>query len=260
MVVNGLSLPAELGRSALTVPRFVGVTTKLPATVEAFRASLGSSAREDLRRIRVHGYEARFERDPAWVDTFCSRYHLPSMRRRHGDRTIVHSRSQMRACLRADGEFVQVWAGDRCIAAGLQRRSGNWLSLHCLGWIDGDEAWTRKRCVAAIYWFRVQRAFELGCTELDFGGSPPFAESGLVEYKAKWGGKVDAARTRGPMDLLLVNQACAGGSELLAKHSFFVRQPDGSLMAHEAEKATRAAGPTEASCGEKLSDPAKPVR
>ncbi|MCR6656011.1 MAG: GNAT family N-acetyltransferase [Opitutus sp.] len=236
VVVNGIPLPPDLADAGLAVPRFVNMTLSLPPRPDVYLATLGSSAQNDLQRVRSEGFQPRVTRDPAWVETYHARYHVPSMRQRHGERTIVYSPAQLRRWLESGGEFVQVMAGETCVAASLAVRKDHCMYFRAIGWRDGDVAWVQKRCVAACYWFMVQRAFEVGCTELDFGGCPPFAESGLLNYKRKWGAALSAARTTGPIDRVLVNESLPGGREFLTGRSLFVRQPNGSLTVRLTRK------------------------
>ncbi|MBS1522156.1 MAG: hypothetical protein JST50_14235 [Bacteroidetes bacterium] len=39
---------------------------------------------------------------------------------------------------------------------------------------------------AAVYWFLIPRAYELGCKSISLGGTPPYLENGVLRYKAKW--------------------------------------------------------------------------
>ncbi len=193
-VISETRVSEELRNELIRMPKLIDVAVDLPSTLELYRASLGSSASNDLARIRSRRLTSEVTCDAAFIPEFYSRFHLPAITGRHGREGHVLPEKHLAKELRVEGtEFVKVMRDGACVAAAFTRICPEGYRTMRLGWRDGDMSLVKDGALAALYWFSVQRAYALGCTRLCLGGSPPYLDDGLMIYKAKWGGRLDPA-------------------------------------------------------------------
>lgn len=193
-----VAIPSELSAAALAdtlaVPHFICLSIDLPPAWEDYVNRLGSSARDDLRRVRSQGFEVRIERDPALGPDFYRQFHLPTVLARHGEEALRFSIESVCGTLSAPGgELLRVFHQGRWVAGVVCRLQPDGYRLLHLGWLQGDRDLLRIGVIAAVYHAGLRRAFELGQKKLILGGTLPYLEDGVFAYKAKWGARIDYA-------------------------------------------------------------------
>lgn len=172
---------------ALIVPDFIDLKVLLPANINTFYQSLAYSARHDIKRIEKEGFLSSVSKDITWLKTFYFNYYVPSMQVQHGDEAYIMSKSEMHNLMqKANTEFIKVYLHETCVAAGLIEYNANTVYFRKVGWLNADYQFVKKGAVASLYWFIIQRAFELNCKEIIWGGTPAYLESGVLKYKSKW--------------------------------------------------------------------------
>jgi hypothetical protein len=221
---------------ALIVTRFVCLTIDLPKTWDAFTRTLGSSALDDLRRVRNQGFQVRITRDPACVGEFHSRLHLPTIKSRHGDEAMPASLALLQELLAAENtELIQVFLGERWVSGVLTRKEERGYRLIRLGWLQGDPELLRRGVIAAVYHASLRRAFELGQQTLILGGTLPYFEDGVFAYKAKWGARLDHARTTSEPIAWHLDPAHPNARRFLQTHTLIASAPGGRFVAYSAK-------------------------
>jgi len=73
------------------------------------------------------------------------------------------------------------------IAGVVYQRKNQILRCLILGTMNGEGLAGKKGAMAALYLFIIQHAKKLGCELIDFGGSHPSLNDGLLNYRKKWG-------------------------------------------------------------------------
>jgi hypothetical protein len=184
LVVVGHDSPLN---DVLIVPDFVDLSIKLPVDITAYKKQLPNTARYDIRKVERNGLRSRVSNDISQLPIFYKQYYLPSMQSRHGDEAYIMPEAEMTSLfLKGNYEFLNVYCDDYCVSMVLTELKDSKYHFFKVGWLNGDSALVGKGAVAAMYWFSIQRAFTLKCTELVLGGSPAYLESGVFKYKAKW--------------------------------------------------------------------------
>ena len=121
------------------------------------------------------------------MDKFFHHYYVSSMRRRHAKDAYIMPRHEIMALIKEPGaEFLDIFSNGQCVASTLCKVDGVKYSYLRVGWLNGDDSLLAAGATAAIYWFLIQRAYELDCKSISLGGTPPYLENGVLKYKAKW--------------------------------------------------------------------------
>lgn len=173
------------GLGYLPVPEWVGTRLRVPEDLEQLVRS-GGSIKRDMVLVRRHQYRPVVTQGAQDCDAFYGSMYLPFARKRHGESAFLRSRQDLRRRV-ARGGILWVQRDGRRVAAVLFERKADTLDLLALGTADGDLSLEREGAVAALYYFIVKWAREMGCRTVDFRGSRPSLTDGLLRYKSKWG-------------------------------------------------------------------------
>jgi hypothetical protein len=179
---------AELNRNLFVMqPDFIVLEIPLPETYDEYLKSITNDARNNLKKVQKIGFTCSVCKDKKWVNTFYDDYYVLTMVDRHSEDAAIISKKEMNFIVDHPGaEFVKLFLDGKCVAAALTIFTENKYFCQKIGYLNGDFSLLQKGIVTAIYQFRIQRAFELGCKKIILGGTPPFLENGVFKYKAKW--------------------------------------------------------------------------
>ncbi len=236
VVIAGVPLPARLKPIALRVPRFVAMTVDIGESEDAFLSSFsGDSVHSDLRRIRKNGLYSEHHSDAGWAGEFVHNYHMISITGRHGSEGFVATAREIAKSVKHDGwEFLLVKQGERCIAAMTCEPHPGGYRMGRLGWLHGDPALVKQGALSALYWFAIQRARELGLRRVQMGGTPPYLEDGVFQYKMKWNAELDREETRYGMRHLVLDPVHPAARRLLERWSIIALDPDDRFVVYSA--------------------------
>lgn len=169
----------------LVVPESVGCRLMLPVDLDKL-AHASSSVKEDLRNLRRERLTAEVSHREADCEAFYSSMYVPFVKKRHGEFAVIHNLHQLRRAFRRGG-LIWVRRGDQRIAGGLFEQRGDVLRWVALGTAGGDLTLMKQGALAALYIFEIKCAEERRCASIDFGGTPPILNDGLLRFKRKWG-------------------------------------------------------------------------
>jgi len=192
--VDRLSARVFFRKNGLVVPESVeswlGVPDDLGALVRANR-----SVKEDMRILRRDGLTSEVSHDQHDWHVFYHTMYLPLMATRHGQHAVIRSAHELRRAFRRGG-IVWVRRGSERIAGGLFEHRRGVLRWVALGTRGGDVTLMKQGALAALYYFEIKYAHDRGCGGINFGGTPPILNDGLLVYKKKWGiGLVESSFT-----------------------------------------------------------------
>lgn len=250
VIVADVRIPRALAPHLLRIPAFVAMRVDLAGTDDEFLKALPRSARSDISRTSKRGFTFDVVQDASWAQEYHDRFHRPSVSRRHGDEGFVMRPEEMVRWIEAGrGEFVRLYHEGQIVGGLLNERRGDVYHLQRLGWRDGSVEWTRLGVVPAMEWFSIRRARSLGCSAIQFGGTPPIVENGVFQFKSKWGARMDAANTTFAEYSVLLDVRHADVKRLLASHSLVVFDADGgfAVVSGRTPHDTRISPATEAS-------------
>jgi hypothetical protein len=226
-VASGKELPASLVKQTVRMPNFAALELQLPPTLEQYQASLGHSARDDIRRIRNAGYTYQISQDSSWCAEFLHRYHSPAINRRHGVAGYIMPLEEITNLVaKKGGHFLKVYSNKTCVGGMIFQVVSDCFHILRVGWLDGDEGLYRKGVVAALYWFCIQQAFRLQCRVINFGGTPSYLENGVLKFKAKWGATLSNKYTKLSSRFLLMNPENPQCRVFLQNYSLILLEED----------------------------------
>lgn len=223
--------PLALRPHLLRVPRFVQFRLDLRRDARELLDSLPADRCQRIRRLEPEGFSAVVSRDAAWAEEFHDRFHQPAVRGSHGDEGYVMPVGELFQAVHSGGsEFLKIYLGSQCVAAGTCRQIGSVYHLERPGWLDGDPSWLRKGVQIARVWFAAERARALGCRDLMMGGTPPFLEDGVFRFKARWGARVDLEASVWGDHYLMLDPCSGTVRGFLDRCTMIVRADHGRLL------------------------------
>ncbi|MGH7230647.1 MAG: hypothetical protein ACREJU_04725 [Nitrospiraceae bacterium] len=183
--VDRLSARMFFEGDELVVPESIPCRIAAPVDV-AQLARASKSVKEDLRTLRREKMTSEVSHSEADFEVFYHTMYEPLMRKRHADFAVIHNPDRLRRAFRHGG-LIWVRRGGQRVAGGIFEQRNDELRFLSLGTADGDPALVKAGALAALYVFEIACANERGCAAIDFGGSPPILNDGLLRYKLKWG-------------------------------------------------------------------------
>jgi hypothetical protein len=183
--VNRWSGRGLFRHSHLTVPEWVGMKLAVPKDLEQLIRS-GSSIKRDMTLVRRHRYQTVDMGSAAEFDMFYHSFYVPFLRARYGELAFIRDYHDLRRRLSAGGILWVQREGKR-VAAALFELKSRTLDLSVLGTLNGDYSLVKRGALAALYFYIIKFAQDLGCNAVDMKGSRPSLLDGLLRYKNKWG-------------------------------------------------------------------------
>jgi hypothetical protein len=183
--VNRWSARKLFRHSYLTVPEWVGMKLAVPKDLDQLIRSR-SSIKRDMALVRRNRYQPVAVGSAAEFDLFYHSFYVPFLRERYGELAFIRNYHDLRRCLSAGG-ILWVQRDGKRVAAALFELKSRAFDLSVLGTMNGDYSLVREGALAALYFYVIKFAQDLGCTVVDMRGSRPSLLDGLLRYKNKWG-------------------------------------------------------------------------
>jgi hypothetical protein len=157
---------------------------------------LRGSLRDDLRKVRKHGYSYEITRDPEKLRMFHHEMYEPYISMVHGDRAALMS---LDALLSKAGhaDLLLVRCAEDYVAGGVFLYEGGAVRTWSLGIRHGNHAHVRKGAIAALYYYKILYLKEQGYDSFNAGASRAFLRDGALQYKRKWGMTLTGPRPGG---------------------------------------------------------------
>ena len=198
--VNRLSAALYFGQDYLVVPGGAGCRLPLPVDIkELGRAS--KSVKHDLQAIRRERLVSEISYSESDFELFYYTMHVPYVRKRHGEFAVALNIHQLRRIFYRGG-ILWVRRAEQRIAGILFAQRNNTFHAVSLGTANGDLELRKDGALAALYVSSIECAIDQGCTSLNFGGSPPVLNDGVLRYKRKWG--VELGASQDPYDYVIL--------------------------------------------------------
>jgi len=226
--VDRLSGRLFLRGEYLRLPEWVGAVLQVPDDPVAY-VRHNRKRNDDLRLVRRNRLVPVVSHDAADFDEFYDRMYVPYTKLRHAGLAHVGSRAAHRRYFRHGGIIWIEREGER-VGGMLFVISHRTFHFAAMGAAEG--ARLPQGVLAAAYIYAIDHARRHGCTLIDYGGSRPSLQDGVLRYKRKWGITLQH-RYRNRFDHLLYWEHAKGPvAELLSLVSPIFRGPDGLSALH----------------------------
>jgi len=183
--IDRLSSHLFFGPDYLAVPEWIGSMLTVPEDLENFTRK-NDSLKSDLRRVYRNRLKHLISHDEKDFEEFYYGMYVPFVRKRHGQQAVIRNFYWMRRAFRHGGLLWVQQDGHR-IAGQLFRRQGNAIQLLGIGTANGEWKHVKEGAICATDLYIVKYAKKLGFKLIDFGGSRPSLNDGVLRYKRKWG-------------------------------------------------------------------------
>jgi hypothetical protein len=169
----------------LRAPEWVGMSLVVPDD-PAKLVKRSGSLKEDFRVVRRNRLTSDITRGEEDFLAFYHTMYVPLIRKRHGKQAVVRSVSSMRRWFRQGG-LLRIWRNGQPIAGAIFLQRNQLFYFVTLGTANGQWEHVKAGAIAALYFFCIKLAREIGCKQIDFGGCRPSLTDGVLRYKRKWG-------------------------------------------------------------------------
>ncbi|MFT7879759.1 MAG: hypothetical protein ABXS91_05110 [Sulfurimonas sp.] len=171
------------------IPVWIDGTTDLPLKPEIKKKE---TLKSDLRKIKKSAFEFEVSRDRQQLDDFYHNMFTPFIRKVHGDCAYILPYEKMKKHYEEDkGELLLIKKGNEYIAGMLILYTKNKPLFKSLGIRDGNLEYVKNGIIGALYHFSLQYLEKKNFSTVSYGLSRGFLRDGVLQYKKKWGHRVD---------------------------------------------------------------------
>lgn len=182
--VDRLSARLFLGADYLAVPEWVGSILTVPEDFAKLTRA-NQSLKTDLRTVHRNGLTFEVTKAEEDFEEFYYKMYVPFIRKRHGKKAFIRNVYWMRRAFHRGG-LLWVLQGNQRISGLLFRRRGTVIQSLAMGTANGEWEHIKAGGNIATDLFLIEHAKKLGCKLIDFGGSRPSLNDGVLRYKRKW--------------------------------------------------------------------------
>lgn len=240
MIVVDVPWPYDItlpnGRNIIEIPAWVRQVTRLADTWEGTIANLRKSVRDSqLRKVRKFKLTEITTRDPVAVDRFYDKMYKPHVERRFGGAAHVESRQHVQACV-SHGTLLSILRDGEVISACVLLHEGDTVQMLFIGFSANDLR-AIDGASAGLYYYTLAYAFQNGYKAVDFCGSRPFLNDGVLAVKRRWGAGISDDWSMENL-LIQINNWSPGVESFLRDHPMITCQGDklvGKLLVGEIE-------------------------
>ncbi len=177
----------------VTAPFRIHLVVDVPGSPEHLQQQISRRERWEFRRNqRAHQWSLEEDSSPAAFEFFYRRMHIPTMRRRHAERSRTESRAVARHAILDRGTLMFVTQDNTRVAGVLCHWSTDHrtLTTRLLGVLDGNELHYREGAFKALYHLLLQWACRQGVPQVDLFGTEAFVSKGIFQWKRKFAPRV----------------------------------------------------------------------
>jgi hypothetical protein len=237
VILDGTRVPNTLDEMVLRIPKFVSLIIDVPIKDEDLLRTLPPDRRNSFKYANSSDVEVKVTRSMDFVSEFFERYHGPTIHGSHGEEGHVLSLRHLRKILQSpDNEFMQIFKGGECLTAELCLRQRSTFRMYTTGWLHGSKEQLKGGIQSVRIWKALTRARELGCNLLDLGGTPPFLDDGVFNFKMRWNARLNQARLTYGNHYLLIDPAHPSIQSFFANHPTIVYDRHNKLCILSANK------------------------
>lgn len=155
----------------------------------------GSSLKSNLAKFRQYSFALESTQDPRDLEVFYRDFYIPYTTGKFGPGAAVRGLEEFWQPLR-EGRLVWFSLEGRRLGAALMRRQRDRVLFESLGLLQDLSSRVRGVLFTAFYVEVIQWAVAQGVRWIELGGSRPLPGGSLLQYKAKYGAKLDPAPMR----------------------------------------------------------------
>lgn len=229
-----LSAKKYFGKDYLAVPEWIDMRLAVPGDLDELVRRNGS-IREDMRLARKHKLQPVVTEGEERFDEFYDSMYVPFSRGRHGAMAIIKGRQELRRFIRKGG-ILWIMQDNQPLAGVLYERKTDILNLLAIGMATGELPLKKRGIMAALYYYSIQHARQLGFAEVNFRAARPSLHDGLLRYKRKWGNAL-FDNPNSYYDLLIRWNSVDGVVKDFFSHTGLIFREEGRLSAIHADES-----------------------
>lgn len=173
-------------KRALVLPFRIHLVIPIDPSATDIQKRVSRKARQQFARQR-HALMWKLERTNLQTDflSFYDHFHMPTMRKRHGDSARSVGKGTAYRHLLKNGELFFVTQAGKRVAGMLCHRSADLLTLRLAGVLDGHSSHYQSGALMAVYMLIQEWATKNGVRQMDLSGCEPFLSKGVFQFKRK---------------------------------------------------------------------------
>jgi hypothetical protein len=215
----------------LRIPQWLRLEIDLSRSLQTRHWNRDNTFKRICTKIRQHAFDYVISRDPADWRNFYDTMHVPYVKSRFGDSSVILPYAEM-FDERIPRELLLIRKGGDLIAGIVLNYWPQCPSLGWLGVLNGDFVYVKEGVLRAAYYFSAMAVREKGFERLNIGGSRPIINDGVTLHKIRMAAQVNYAFEYPPHENLLLTlmRDTAGLRDFLVTNQLVGLSPDGKPL------------------------------
>jgi hypothetical protein len=202
------------------IPEWISMTVDTSEDYKKIYKNFTKSAKEDVRKVKKYGYTYEISGDYDKLKFFYDKMYLPYMNWRHREAAVLSNFHALRLLFETNGKLMMIKRDDEYVFGAMFSVIRDKVIAIYAGVIVEKAKLLKKGAGAASYYFLLQWAKENGIKLVDFGSCRPFLNTGVFQYKRKWGTTI--SKTDSPYHGVYAFKSCKDSK---AFQSFLINNP-----------------------------------
>jgi hypothetical protein len=224
----------------LRVPEWVGCTLAVPGRTEDLACNSGDLS-EAFRLLRKHRYTCRVSHMASDLATFYETMYRPSVGNRFQQAVLFKPYASLLRSFQR-GRLLWITREGVPVAGKVIEYEGTRLRFVASGVAGGDQTLRKQGALSACHYHAIEHARQMGCDLLDWGGSRPCLNDGVLRYKMKWGCTLAEERRQSDRILLVKARTVTATVASFLEHTPLLFRDQGGFSSLHAESGA-APGP-----------------
>jgi hypothetical protein len=215
-------------QNAIITPEFVEHELGVSGEWEEVQRRLRKRMRDEIRLTRKYGYQYKISRNAQDFKKFYYDMYLPTVHSRHKDAASPMPLRQAFEYFRY-GLLFLVERDGRRVCGLVCHLKHDTVRLMVMGIVNGDKQLLKEGAADALYYLLIQWANLHGYQAISFLGSGTRLNSGLFQYKRKWGTTISVSNTLHRQIWIKIQRNTPAAVQFLKDNPFVIIDRDGKL-------------------------------
>ena len=141
---------------------------------------------QDIKKANKTSYSYEIRNDRKIFEIFYYKMYLPYINWKHKGKERIASYATIRHLEARGARILLIKHDSEIIFGGMFLKENEIIKTYYAGLMEGKFSHIHTGVMALSYYYLIEIAKELGCTQVDFGTARPFLDDGLYKYKNKW--------------------------------------------------------------------------
>jgi hypothetical protein len=180
------------------IPEWISSTLDISGSFENINKKFSKSIKEDIRKIKKHGYTCEISGDPEKLKMFYHKMYIPYITWKYGEFGRYANFFTIKHFFERGSKILFIKKDNEYMFGGLFLENKNRVFATYAGVMEGKFDSIQNGVIAGSYYYLIKHSKKIGANVVDLGSCRPFVNDGVFSYKRKWGTNIEKTGSENP--------------------------------------------------------------